>query len=253
MSYGDWPAVADEHYDPEERFEQDTGALLQLYDEADHPGWKAEFAYSLVELAYEDGLETGDDSLARELHTEVARPLLRSCFTRDEGPEPADLEPYADALAEVDGTNKAYDGEARLVRGFASPRKAPYAFSFTHPYQEFVDDLEEEDLEQYDTVVSVWSSGISLADLALDGMDADERLVRYSPSRGDDTVVEASGTRETEMGERVLIADDVCQSGDSLQQVAEWAREEGAEQVDAAVMAVMDQAPYEDETIITDI
>lgn len=253
MTYGDWPAVAKEHYDPEDRFEQDTEELLQLYDEAEHPGWKAEFAYSIVELAYEEGLETGDDDLAREVHTEVARPLLRSCFTRDEEPEPTDMEPYAAALAEVEGTNKAYGGEARLVRGFASPRKAPYSFSFTHPYQEFADDLAEEDLEEYDTVISVWSSGVPLADLALDGMDADERLVRYSPSRGDDTVIEASSTSEIEMGERALIADDVCQSGESLQEVAEWARGEGAEQVDAAVMAVMDQAPYEDETIITDI
>jgi len=59
MSYGDWPAITDEHYSPEERFEQDTGELIDRYEEADHPGWKAEFAYSLVELAYEEGLRTG--------------------------------------------------------------------------------------------------------------------------------------------------------------------------------------------------
>jgi len=221
MSYGNWPAITDEHYSPEERFGQDTGELIDRYEEADHPGWKAEFAYSLVELAYEEGLGTGDDGLARELHTGVARPLLRSCFTSDDEPVAPDIDPYDEALRDVEGENQSYGAEARLVRGFASPRKAPYSFSFTHPYQEFVDALVEEDLEQYDTVISVWSSGIPLADLALDGMDADERLVRYSPSRGDDTVIEAPSTEDEEMGERVLIADDVCQSGESLEMVAE--------------------------------
>ncbi|MDY6777929.1 MAG: phosphoribosyltransferase [Candidatus Nanohaloarchaea archaeon] len=259
MSYGEYPDVSGETYRPERRFGVGTEELLDAYRSADHPGWKTEFAYSLLELAYEEAFETGDDQVARALHEEVAKPHVRFCFgTRDEQPE-AGIDALEDELASIDGENATYSGEARLVREFASPRQEPYSFpDYHHPYQAFIDDLEAAVApEDYDTVVGVWSSGLPLADLAADWIDPDHELViRYSPSRGDDEVLPAPSTQDycDNLEEAsILLVDDVAQTGESVRNVIDWLQEQNTQHIDVALMRSMDSSPFSEKPVLTEV
>lgn len=255
-AFNDFPDVAREKYDDEERFDLDGADALAWFDAVDHPGWKAEAAYALVELAYQEAYDSGDpedEAFAMDVHDDVARPYMAFCFgDRDELPD-VDLEPYRDDLEAIDSTTKQYGFQAQLVKTFPHPKAAPHSFRDPHDYMVFADSLTDQvDPDDYDVVFTAWSKGIPFLDAAADHLDLDPEqqvVMRYSPSLKD-TDTQTTPTmddRATRTRNRdFLFVDDVMMKGGTAEKAYEWAKDHGAERVDGLFHAVMDNSDHFD-------
>lgn len=256
-AFKEFPDITKEKYKSEDRFHLDGSAAVDWFEHVEHPGWKAEAAYALTELAYGEAYDTGDpdaERFAMDVHENVAKPYTEFCFgSRDELPD-VDIEPYRPGLEAIDATTKQYGFQALLVKSFPSPRPAPYSYRDPHDYMEFADALKEQvDPDAYDVIYTAWSKGIPLLDVAADRLDIEPEqqvVMRYSPSLKDTEpqATPAMQDRAADAGNRrFLFVDDVLMKGGTAENAYKWAREQGAETVDAFIPCVMDWTDHFDE------
>jgi adenine/guanine phosphoribosyltransferase-like PRPP-binding protein len=257
-AFGKFPDVSGEKYSADERFDLDGTEAVQWFEDVDHPGWKAEAAYALVELAYQNAYDTGeldDETFAMQVHNDVARPDTEFCFgSRDDVPD-VDIDQYRDDLEAIDSTTKQYGFQAQLVKAFPHPEPAPTSFKDPHDYMEFADALTDQvDSEDYDVVFTAWSKGIPFLDVAADRLDLDEEqqvVMRYSPSL-EDTETQTTPVMDARAAAdehtRYLFIDDVMMKGGTAENAYEWAKDHGAEQVDGFFMTIMDHTDHFDKS-----
>jgi adenine/guanine phosphoribosyltransferase-like PRPP-binding protein len=270
-AFNDYPDIAHESYKDDERFGLDGADAVAWFADVDHPGWKAEAAYALVELAYHRAYDSGDpadEAFAMDVHEHIAKPYTEFCFgRRDDLPE-VDITPYRDELASIDTTTKQYGFQAQLVKAFPHPESAPHSFRDPHDYMVFADSLTDQiDPDDYDVVFTAWSKGIPFLDVAADhlGLDTGKQVVmRYSPSL-DDTETQTTPVmtdRASRAGNRdFLFVDDVMMNGGTAETAYAWAKDRGAERVDGLFHVVMDntdhfdpeQWPSADDNVVFDL
>lgn len=256
-AFNEFPDVSKEYYPVEQRFNLDGGQALDWFEQVEHPGWKTEAAYALVELAYGRAYETGEEEeerFAMKVHDEVAKPYIEFCFGSGEELPQVDITPYRDGLEDIEATTKTYGNQARLSKVFPSPKCVPHSLRNDHGYIAFAEDLNAQvDPAEYDVVYTAWSKGIPLLDIAADRLELDKEqqvVIRYSPTLKDTDVQSTSVMQERAAEEAhtdFLFVDDVLMKGTTAENAYEWAKEQGAERVDAFIMNVMDQSPHFDE------
>ncbi len=257
-AFDDFPDVSSEKYGSDERFNLDGADAVDWFESVDHPGWKTEAAYALVELAYQQAYDEDRDvaaseELAMNVHEDIAKPYMSFCFgTRDDVPD-VDIDQYRDDLEAIDATTKQYGFQAQLVKAFPHPEPAPSSYKNPHDYMKFADALTDQiDPHDYDVVFTAWSKGIPLLDLAADrlGLDPEQQVVmRYSPSLEDTDTQTTPVMHERAAADDTtsyLFIDDVMMKGGTAEQAHEWATDHGAEQADAFIADVMDHTDHFD-------
>lgn len=262
-AFGDFPDIAPPNMpEGQGRFGLTGDEAVEWYQQEEHPGWRAEAAYAVLESVYGSAYEANGDreqafeDAAITVQEEVGKPLMQYNFldTVDELPA-VDL-PYEDVLRSANHETKTHSGLQKLTKVFPSPETPPHGFRDPHEFREFVYGGADDDPvglvhaiapDEPDVVVTPWASGIPVMDLADGYLDVDDEaqvVYRFSPSLKD-TGVQITPKMEQRAEEyisdaHVLVLDDVIASGSTMEQSYNWLQQYEPEQVTGIVVSALD-------------
>lgn len=195
-----------------QRIGNTTEELFDHLEELDDPTWMSEIAFDIAQLAYRDAYTTGDDTDAAAFTETVAAPIIRTAHTPHEEPIP-DLEPWRNRLAHIDGENHGFH---------ISPKSSRM--------QELYETVNRYDPDRFDHVIGIYSGGMAPAYVAATHFDTDPIILRYSPYREQDSEVHITETMQDRAdldGARVLVVDDMVETGETFRAVGRYLQEEG--------------------------
>lgn len=216
--------------------------MREFDDPADHEAWKwkAEFAFDIAQIAYEEAYRTGEDADAVAFTEDVAAPIV--AYAHADGKKPDhDLDYWEDRLADIPGEN----------RGMKIP---PSSDRMAQLYDTVQDEF---DPDEFDYVVGIFSAGMGpLYTVSEYFEDAEDVVIRYSKNRGDTTVTVTPTMEERLDAEaaRILLVDDGLDKAGSLHMTGAYLTEQDAEEVQCLVaqaasgwpvMDAFEPAPYE--------
>lgn len=200
----------------DQRIGNTTDELFDLLEELDDPAWRSEIAFDIAQLAYRDAYTTGDDTTAVAFTENVAAPTIRTAHTPNEETIP-DLKPWRDRFASLEGKNHGFH---------ISPKSGRM--------RELYEAVQGYDPDRFDAVIGVYSGGMAPAYIAATHFDTDPVILRYSPYREDDSRVHITETMQDRAalhGARVLVVDDMVETGETFRAVGQYLQDQGVEAV----------------------
>lgn len=195
-------------------------------DESYHggcPTCSARYGNALSQIAFKEAYEGDlDDQLAVDFTEEVFSPLLK--YQLGEGMKPE---------IDFDHWRKRFNGIESTSKSFHMPlEKRDW-------YETLLKTTRTVERDAYDKLVGIYSGGIAAlygAEIKLDAVPVVMRFSHLNENDEEVQITENMKERADFEDDRVLILDDVFESGKTFRETGEFLRDEGADTIHALAM-----------------